>query len=209
MNKAHEMCGSDEWRQAIREVILPWALNDTDLGDDVLEVGPGYGATTDVLCRAVPRLTSVEIDEELAAMLTDRFADVPSVEIVNADATSLTYDDDRFSGAACFTMLHHVPTVELQDRLFAEVARVLQPGAPLVASDSLGSEELKAHHEGDTYNPVDPADAACPPRPPPGSATSRCAPTNSAGASSRGLPVRAAARTPGRREQPAGCPAGR
>lgn len=54
-------------------------------------------------------------------------------------------------------MLHHVPTAELQDRLFAEVARVLRPGSPLVASDSLGSEELKAHHEDDTYSPVDPA----------------------------------------------------
>jgi len=156
MNKAHEMCGSDEWRKAMREVILPWALNGTDLGDDVLEVGPGYGATTDVLSQAVPRLTSVEIDDELAAMLTDRFADVPSVEIVNGDATSLPFTDNRFSGAACFTMLHHVPTIALQDRLFAEVARVLRPGAPLVASDSLGSEELKAHHEDDTYNPVDP-----------------------------------------------------
>ena len=150
------MCGSDEWRKAMREIILPWALNDTELGDDVLEVGPGYGATTDVLSRAVPKLTSVEIDDELAAMLTDRFAEFPSVEIVNADATSLSYDDDRFSGAACFTMLHHVPSVELQDRLFAEIARVLRPGAPLVASDSLGSAELEAHHEGDTYNPIDP-----------------------------------------------------
>ena len=81
MNEAHEACGSDEWRQAIREVILPWALGETDLGDDVLEVGPGYGATTDVLSQSVPRLTSVEIDDELAAMLVDRFADVPSVQI--------------------------------------------------------------------------------------------------------------------------------
>lgn len=157
MNKAHEACGSDEWRQAIREVILPWALGETDLGDDVLEVGPGYGATTDVLSQSVPRLTSVEIDDELAAMLTERFADVPSVRIVHGDATSLEYDDDSFSGAACFTMLHHVPTIELQDRLFAEVARVLRPGAALMASDSLGSEQLKAHHKDDTYNPVDPA----------------------------------------------------
>jgi ubiquinone/menaquinone biosynthesis C-methylase UbiE len=156
VNKAHEACGSDEWRQTIREVILPWALGDVDLGDDVLEVGPGYGATTDVLSQAVPRLTSVEIDDELAAMLTDRFAAVSSVEIVHGDATSLAYADGRFSGAACFTMLHHVPTNELQDRLFAEVARVLRPGAPLVASDSLASDELRAHHEGDTYNPVDP-----------------------------------------------------
>ena len=76
----------------------------------------------------VARLTSVEIDDELAAMLTDRFAEVPSVQIVHGDATSLAYADDSFSGAACFTMLHHVPTVELQ-----------------------------AHHEGDTYNPVNPA----------------------------------------------------
>jgi len=156
MNEAHEMCGSDEWRQAMRDVILPWALADTDLGDDVLEVGPGYGAVTDVLCKAVPHVTSVEIDDELAAMLRERFADVPSVEIVNADATSLPYDDGRFSGAACFTMLHHVPTIELQDRLFGEIARALRPGAPLVASDSLGPDELAAHHEDDVYNPVDP-----------------------------------------------------
>ena len=157
MNEAHERCGSDEWREAIREVILPWALGDVDLGDDVLEVGPGYGATTDVLSQAVPQLTSVEIDDKLAAMLVDRFAEVPSVQIVHGDATSLSYADARFSGAACFTMLHHVPTNELQDRLFAEVARVLRPGAALVASDSLASDELEAHHEGDTYNPVDPS----------------------------------------------------
>lgn len=156
MNEAHEMCGSDEWRQAMREIILPWALGNTDLGDDVLEVGPGYGAVTDVLCTAVPRVTSVEIDDELAAMLRERFADVPSVEIVNGDATSLPYDDGKFTGAACFTMLHHVPSIELQDRLFSEVARVLQSGAPLVASDSLGSDELAANHEDDVYNPVDP-----------------------------------------------------
>jgi ubiquinone/menaquinone biosynthesis C-methylase UbiE len=157
MNEAHQHCGSDEWREAIREVILPWAMGNTDLGDDVLEVGPGYGATTDVLSRSVPRLTSVEIDAELAAMLRERFADAPTVEIVNADATSLGYPGERFTGAACFTMLHHVPTDALQDRLFGEIARVLQPGAPLVASDSLASDELAAHHEGDTYNPVDPA----------------------------------------------------
>ena len=151
------MCGSDEWRQAMREVILPWALGDTALGDDVLEVGPGYGATTDVLSQTAPRLTSVEIDPDLAAMLHDRFAAVPSVEIVNGDATALGFADERFTGAACFTMLHHVPSDDLQDRLFREVARVLRPGAAFVASDSLANDELAAHHTDDTYHPVDPA----------------------------------------------------
>lgn len=157
MNEAHKACGSDEWRAVVRDHILPGAIGDVDLGDDVLEVGPGYGATTDVLASAVPKLTAVEIDEELASMLTERFAATPSVTVVRGDATALDFPDGRFSGATSFTMLHHVPTAELQDRLFAEVARVLRPGAPFVAGDSLASADLEAHHEGDTYNPVDPA----------------------------------------------------
>ena len=156
MNKAHECSGSPEWRHAIREFILPWALGATDLGDDVLEVGPGYGATTDVLSTRTACLTAVEIDDDLAAMLRRRFAGTPSVHIVVGDATNLPYDDRRFSGAACFTMLHHVATADLQDRLLAEVARVLRPGAALVASDSLAGDDLAAAHDGDTYNPVDP-----------------------------------------------------
>lgn len=156
MNEHHEHCGSDEWRELIREVILPWAMGDVDLGDDVLEVGPGYGATTDVLGAEVAQLTAVEIDDELAAMLTERFSGSPHVTIVRGDATALDLPDGRFSGAACFTMLHHVPTAELQDRLLAEVRRVLRPGGVLVAGDSVASPELEAHHEGDVYNPVDP-----------------------------------------------------
>jgi hypothetical protein len=41
VNEAHAFCGREDWRALIREVILPWALGHTDLGDDVLEVGPG------------------------------------------------------------------------------------------------------------------------------------------------------------------------
>ena len=157
MNEHHKHCGSDEWRALIRDVILPWAIGDVDFGDDVLEVGPGYGATTDVLSESVPQLTAVEIDEELAAYLEDRFHPLEHVRIVRGDATALEFGDGRFTGAACFTMLHHVPTVELQDRLFAEVARVLRPGGALVAGDSVASPELEAHHVDDTYNPVDPS----------------------------------------------------
>jgi SAM-dependent methyltransferase len=156
MNENHRQCGSDEWRALIRDGILPWALGDLDLGDDVLEVGPGYGATTDVLAESPAKLTAVEIDPDLAVMLTERFAGNGAVVIVRGDATELDFPDGRFSGAASFTMLHHVPTKALQDRLFAEVARVLRPGGAFVAGDSLASDELKAHHEGDTYNPVEP-----------------------------------------------------
>lgn len=100
MNENHKQCGSDEWRALARETILPWALRDVDLGDDVLEVGPGYGATTDALAGSVPKLTAVEIDTELAAALIDRLATNDHVVIVQGDATALDFPDNHFSGAA-------------------------------------------------------------------------------------------------------------
>src|SRR3546814_2558086 len=65
-------------------------------------------------------------------------------------------DDERFTGAVCFSMLHHVPSPELQDELFREAARVLRQGAPFVAVDAAWSEGTAAFHEGDTYQPIDP-----------------------------------------------------
>jgi SAM-dependent methyltransferase len=157
MNQAHlEVCASDEWRDALRDWIVPYALADALLGDRVLEVGPGPGLTTGLLRERVPSLTAVELDPALAGALRERLAGT-NVEVVHADATDMPFEDGRFSGAVSFTMLHHVPTTELQDRLFAEVARVLGPGAVFVASDSLGSDDLAAFHEDDVYNPVDPA----------------------------------------------------
>jgi SAM-dependent methyltransferase len=156
VNEGHQACDSPQWRTAVRDQIIPWAVGAVDLGDDVLEIGPGYGATTDVFAQLLPRLTSVEIDEDLAGRLQARYAGT-HVEVVVGDATALSFPDGRFSGAVCFSMLHHVPSAELQDRLFAEAARVLRPGAPIVAVDSVESEGLRAFHEGDTYQPIDPA----------------------------------------------------
>ena len=140
----------------MRDLIMPWVLADIDLGDDVIEVGPGFGATTEVLCERVPRLTAVEIDSALAARLTGRLEGT-NVDVVVGDATELQFDASRFSGAASFSMLHHVPSAALQDRLFGELARVLRPGGVLVATDSVDSDDLRAFHHDDTYVPIDPS----------------------------------------------------
>jgi ubiquinone/menaquinone biosynthesis C-methylase UbiE len=156
MNAEHlELCSSEGWRDLLRDFIVPYALGDAQLGDDMLEVGPGPGMTTDLLRTTVPHLTAIELDNELAAALTTRLAGT-NVTVVQGDATHMPFEDDRFTGAVSFTMLHHVPTAALQDELFAEVARVLQAGAVFVASDSVASAELAALHHDDIYNPVDP-----------------------------------------------------
>ena len=155
MNEGHQVCDSPEWRAAVHDEIIPRAVCDVDLGDDVLEIGPGYGATTDVFAELVPRLTGGEIDPDLAARLQARYSGT-HVDVLLGDATRLSFPDGRFSGAVCFSMLHHVPSAELQDLLFNEAARVLRPGAPIVAV-AVASDGIRAFHEGDTYQPIDPA----------------------------------------------------
>ena len=139
----------------VEELVLPAALGDHDLGNDIIEVGPGPGFTTDVLRRRAELVTVVEIDPVLAGTLAERLAS-GNVEVVLGDATALDLPSDRFTGAASFNMLHHVPSDNDQDRIFAELSRVLRPGGMLVATDSAPRDDLDAFHEGDTYHPIDP-----------------------------------------------------
>lgn len=135
--------------------LLPWGLAGLDLGDDVLEVGPGFGATTRVLARRSGSLTVVELSENYCRRLRQTLDD--DVEIVQADATDMPFADDRFSGVVCFTMLHHVPSRKLQDRLLGEISRVLRPGGVFAGTDSLGTgRAFKLLHARDTLVPVSP-----------------------------------------------------
>ena len=146
----------------------------------------------------MPKLTSVEIDAQLAALLAERF-EGSHVTVVVGDATDLAMADARFSAAVCFSMLHHVPSAELQDKLFAEAARVLRPGAPFIAVDAAWSAATEAAHEGDTYQPIDPATLE-PRLVAAGSTTSRCGSRAGAGRPSPGV---ADAGAPGRSGQAA------
>jgi SAM-dependent methyltransferase len=162
VNDEHlRLCASAEWAALVRDELLPWVLGDErpdgdELGDDVLELGAGPGLVTDLLVELVPRVTAVEIDEPLAAALRTRLAGRP-VEVITADATALPLPARRFSAAACFTMLHHIPSPALQDRALAEIARVLRPGGLLVGTDGEDTPARRALHAGDVFVPIDPA----------------------------------------------------
>ena len=135
---------------------MTWVLADADLGPNVLELGPGPGLTTDRLRLRTERITAIEVDRELAASLRSRLRG-SNVEVIQGDATAMPFCDSHFSGGVSFTMLHHVPSAELQDKLLREVWRVLEPGAIFAGSDSLQSLFMRLIHMGDTLVPVDPA----------------------------------------------------
>ena len=77
--------------------------------------------------------------------------------MVCGDAAALGYPDASFDTVATCTMLHHKPTRARQDQVLAVAFRVLRPGGAFLGSDSLPSDGLHRFHEGDTYNPVEPA----------------------------------------------------
>jgi ubiquinone/menaquinone biosynthesis C-methylase UbiE len=157
MNENHaKVCTSPEWAQFIQTDVLPTLTRDIDLGDRMLEIGPGPGAATEWLRTRVGTLTAIEVDEAAAVLLADRYSG-SNVEIVAGSADELAAPSASFDSVGCFTMLHHVPTLALQNKIFAEALRVLRPGGVLIGSDSLASSDLHHFHADDTYNPVDPA----------------------------------------------------
>jgi len=137
---------------------VPFGLRGVDLGDDVLEIGPGFGATTRVLARSVDRLSVLELDPGYCERLRSELGNgAGGVDVVQGDATALPFPEGRFSTVLCFTMLHHIPTAAQQDQAFAEVARVLRPGGTFAGTDSIGTGWLfQVIHVRETLNLIDP-----------------------------------------------------
>jgi ubiquinone/menaquinone biosynthesis C-methylase UbiE len=155
MNRFHQwLCRSDRWRATVQQRV-PWVLESTNLGLNVLELGPGPGLTTDLLRMSVGRLTALEVDPMLASALTSRLRG-SNVEVIEGNATQMPFAGSEFSGVVAFTMLHHVPSRELQDQVLREVFRVLLPGGFFVGSDSRQSLFMRLIHIGDTLVPIDP-----------------------------------------------------
>ena len=70
----------------IRKIV---ALAEVGANDDVLEIGPGRGALTGLLCKTAGRVTAIEVDPRLHAYLAERQHDYPNLDLILADA--LTY----------------------------------------------------------------------------------------------------------------------
>lgn len=156
MNTVHNrLCSSQWWAGKVDDELLPWGLRAVEPGQDVLELGPGFGATSRVLARREGRLTVLELEPAYCERLR-RELGAPA-EVTQGDASQMPFAEESFSGVLCFTMLHHLPTPELQDRAFAEALRVLRRGGVFAGTDSLGTGLLfKLIHVGETLNPLDP-----------------------------------------------------
>jgi len=130
----------------------------SELGDHVLELGAGPGAATEELARLATRVTSLEFDHAFAAKLGARI-NGSNATVIQADAASLPFADTTFSSAIAILMLHHLRSNELQDRAFAEIARVLRPGGVFLAFEIQDGWLHRVGHIRSTFVPLAPTPA--------------------------------------------------
>eukprot|EP01031_Cornospumella_fuschlensis_P033369 gene33369-40373_t len=75
----------DAFDEARRDVI-----GEVDqLGQRVIEIGPGIGALTRVLTGRYPQMTAVEIDQRAVAFLNDK---LPKLKVIHQDILQFSYD---------------------------------------------------------------------------------------------------------------------
>jgi ubiquinone/menaquinone biosynthesis C-methylase UbiE len=159
MNKFENwFCGSSIWRFVTERKLLPWILSGYALGDHVLEVGAGLGATTDELLRRAGRVTSLEYNPAFVAKLAERYKS-SHVTVVQGDAAALPFPDNTFSSVIAVLVLHHLRSPEQQNEAFQEFHRVLRPGGMFFAFEIPGGWLQRAGHIRSTFVPVSPASA--------------------------------------------------
>jgi ubiquinone/menaquinone biosynthesis C-methylase UbiE len=149
-------CGSWVWRWVTRRQLLPWMLQDSELGEHVLELGAGPGAATEELRLRAARVTSLEYDHRFAARLAARFIRT-NVSVVQGDAAILPFQDKTFTSAIAILTLHHLRSSELQDQALKEISRVLRPGRVFLAFEIQDGWTHKVGHIGSTFVPLAPA----------------------------------------------------
>ncbi|HKE09624.1 MAG TPA: class I SAM-dependent methyltransferase [Candidatus Acidoferrum sp.] len=149
----HFFCSTSLWQRMTQRYLLPWVLSDARLGNHVLEIGAGYGAATEQLRKAAPRITCLEYDALALGRLKARHGG-DGVTPLRGDAAALPFADETFSSAIAILVLHHLKSRELQDRAIAEVHRVLQPGGSFFVFEIEDGWMERIAHYRSTFTPV-------------------------------------------------------
>ena len=75
--------------------LLEWIVRNcgAQAGDNVLEVGPGFGALTEKMVAANFNVTAIEFDHRLAGYLRKKFAASPNFKLIEADACKVDFNE--------------------------------------------------------------------------------------------------------------------
>lgn len=120
-----------EFRYSLQDYMHEVFQFDSFAGKKVLEVGCGAGIDSAEFARNGALVTSADFTERSVQSTKEllKEANLP-VNVVQADATNLQFEDDSFDCVYSFGVLHHIPDIE---KALAEIKRVLKPGGQVMA----------------------------------------------------------------------------
>ena len=127
----------------ILDELLPLA------GARILELGCGKAEMTRLVAEQADSVLALEVDEIQLAK-NRAITDLPKVEFGHGGAEQIPAPDAAFDIVLMFKSLHHVP-MEMMDKVFPEIHRVLKPGGlayisePVYAGDF--NEILRLFHD--------------------------------------------------------------
>jgi 2-polyprenyl-3-methyl-5-hydroxy-6-metoxy-1,4-benzoquinol methylase len=100
------------------------------LGEEVMDVGAGHGAITELFADG-RRVLATDLSDDCIAAMRKRFASTANVEVLQADLRQLDPDDlgRRFDSIVLINVLEHI---EDDAGTLADLTRFLQPGGALV-----------------------------------------------------------------------------
>ncbi|MCW2999523.1 MAG: class SAM-dependent methyltransferase [Solirubrobacterales bacterium] len=119
----------------------------------VLELGAGTGLNAAHYPAGLERLVLSEPEPMMAKRLRAKVADLgrTDLEVVDAGADALPFEDDSFDTVVSTLVLCTVPSVE---GALAEVRRVLAPGGRLLFLEHVRNTDPKRARSQDRFNPI-------------------------------------------------------
>ncbi|MCW3010138.1 MAG: methyltransferase protein [Solirubrobacterales bacterium] len=121
-------------------------------GDRVIDVGCGYGATSRLLAREHgARVTGMTLSAAQAAYARSVGGRPGDPEVLVRDWLENGLEDQEADAVVAIECLSHMPD---KPRVFAEVARVLKPGARVVLTDWLACSERRGWRDRHVLEPI-------------------------------------------------------
>lgn len=109
---------------------------------NLLEVGCGVGAQSEILLRRFPdlKLTGIDRSEKQLMAARESLDQIAYAKerftLLEMDATDMEFNENQFDGAFLCWVLEHIPN---PSKVLSEVRRVLSPGSPVYITEVLNS----------------------------------------------------------------------